>query len=215
VTDQLPTALEPLTELRHQLLTSLSLLEQQQEEGEMDAVVRADLASEIVGFGARYEDVKDRAVYPALRSVPSVADQLSEAEARQKEVRENLAEIRRRTQHVKPEYVFADDPAGTERAVESMVGALRNHLDYEDDQIFPLVSGLDPELSRQVHDDVQDALSSSTTHPEPPRSRLGRAVVAVREKIERDVKDESTPVHPGVDRLQDELAHDHRSGVHH
>jgi hypothetical protein len=111
--------------------------------------------------------------------------------------------------------VFADDPSGTEQAIEKMVRALRNHLDYEDDEIFPLVSALDPELARQMHDDVEEALTTSTTHPEPPRGRLGRAVVAVREKIERDIKDESTPTHPGVERLQDELAHDHRSGAHH
>jgi hemerythrin-like domain-containing protein len=215
VTDHLPPVLEPLTELRHQLMTTLSLLEEQAEEGEMDAVVRADLASEIVGFGAQYEDVKDRTVYPVLRGVPALARQVGEAEERQKEVRATLSEIRRRTQHVKPDYVFADDPGGTEQAIESMVDALRHHLDYENEEIFPMVSELDGERAQQLHDDIRDALSTSTTHPEPPRSHLGRAVVALREKLERDVKDESTPVHPGVERLQDELAHDHRTGARH
>ena len=63
--DEIPFVLEPLAEDRRRLFTILELIEESD-----DAVVRADLASELVGTCSRYEDVKERVVYPAL-DVPS------------------------------------------------------------------------------------------------------------------------------------------------
>jgi hypothetical protein len=202
--EELPIALEPLEELRETLLTSIRLLETEQ-----DGTVRADLASETVGIAARYEDVKERVVYPALRRVSAPQEMLDQAEMQQGKVRTSLEEVRRRTRHVKPNDVFADDPEGTEQAIETMVADLRRHLSDEDAGILPVLARLDPESSRRLRSDVGKALATASTHPAPPHSRIGRVMVALHEKLERDVKDESTPVHPGVTKLHEELARTH------
>ena len=58
----LPPGLEPMQEDRDQLARITEMLD-----GPLAAEARADLAPEFVRFGARYEDVKERTVYPFLR----------------------------------------------------------------------------------------------------------------------------------------------------
>src|ERR1019366_8112808 len=96
----LPTSLVPLEENRRQLFATLDLLDQTSE-----LITRADLASELVGISARYEDVKARVVYPALRASGAGGKEIDRAEQDQRAVRDALSDIRRRTQHIKPDYV--------------------------------------------------------------------------------------------------------------
>jgi hypothetical protein len=72
--------------------------------------------------------------------------------------------------------------------------------------LFPILAELDPRASEDLLGNVEHAVKHASTHPNPPQSRVGRAIVAVGEKLEHDVKDESTQLHPGVDKLNDELA---------
>jgi hypothetical protein len=197
----LPTSLVPLEENRRQLFATLDLLDQTSE-----LITRADLASELVGISARYEDVKARVVYPALRASGAGGKEIDRAEQDQRSVRDALSDIRQRTQHIKPDYVHADDPEGFEKALGGLVEAIRIHSEHEDSVLFPILAELDPQANEDLLGDVEHAVKHASTHPNPPQSRVGRAIVAVGEKLEHDVKDESTQLHPGVDKLNDELA---------
>jgi Hemerythrin HHE cation binding domain len=198
---KLPAALAPLAENRQQLSATLDLLDRTSE-----LVIRADLASELVGISARYEDVKARVVYPALRSNGANSNEIDRAEENQRSVRDALSDIRRRTRHVKPDYVHADDPEGFEEALSGLVEAIRIHTEHEDNVLFPRLADLDAQTSDELLVNVEYAVTHASTHPNPPHSRIGRAIIAAGEKLEHDVKDESTPQHPGVDKLSDELA---------
>jgi hypothetical protein len=197
-----PDSLAPLEANRRELFATLDLLDQTTE-----PVVRADLASELVGISARYEDVKARVVYPALRNNGADSQEVDRAEEDQQSVRDGLSDIRQRTQHVKPDYVHADDSEGFENALSSLVEAIRIHTEHEDSVLFPVLAELDLQASEDLSADVGHAVKHASTHPDPPQSRVGRAIVAVNEKLERSFKDESTQEHPGVDELNREVAH--------
>jgi hypothetical protein len=196
----LPTALQPLEENRRELFAALDLLDRTS-----DPMVRADLASELVGIGSRYEHVKDRVVYPALRATTLDDAEIERVEADQRGVRAGLTDIRQRTRHIKPDYVHADDPEGFEAALGGLVEAIRAHVGREDAMLFPALDELDAPAADELRLQVAHAVEHASTHPNPPQNPIGRAVVAVGERLEHDVKDESTQLHPGVDRLHVEL----------
>jgi hypothetical protein len=200
MTNVVPAPLVPLEANRRELFAILDLLDRSTE-----LVVRADLASELVGISARYEDVKARVVYPALRTSGAESRDVDRAEETQRLVRDALSDIRRRTRHVKPDYVHADDPEGFEHALIRLVVAIRIHTEHEDNVLFPVLAGLSPRASEDLFAHVAHAVKHASTHPNPPHNRVGRAIVAVDEELERKVKDESTQEHPGVDALNSEV----------
>jgi hypothetical protein len=197
----LPAPLVPLEENRRELLATLGLLDDS-----VESTVRADLASELVGICSRYEDVKDRVVYPALRAMSADSVEIGRAEEDQRAVREALSEIRNRTLHVKPQNVHADDPVGFEKALRDAIETIRGHIEHEDELLFPMLGELDAQASAELRQNVEHAIAHASTHPNPRHNPLGRAVVAVEEWLEKGTRDESTPWHPGVDKLDDEIA---------
>src|SRR3984957_4427851 len=108
----LPTLLAPLDEDRRQLVAVLDLLAVASE-----PETRADLAGELVRLSARYEDAKERALYPALRGQPGTEAPIARAEEDQAAVRSAMVEIRNRTRHVKPINTHADDAEGFEASL--------------------------------------------------------------------------------------------------
>jgi len=197
---ELPASLAPLEENRRELFATLDLLADS-----VEPTVRADLASELVGICSRYEDVKDRVVYPALRAMSPDSVEIDQAEEDQRAVREALSEIRRRTSHVKPKDVHADDPEGFEQALREAVETIRGHIEHEDEVLLPMLGELDAQAGEELRGNVEHAVAHASTHPNPPHNPLGRAFVAVEEWLETGARDESTPWHPGADKL-DELA---------
>lgn len=193
----LPTLLAPLDEDRRQLLAVLDLLADTTE-----PVVRADLAGELVRLSARYEDAKERALYPALRRQGAGAP-ISRADEDQAAVRSAMVEVRNRTRHVKPANVHADDPEGFEQSLDILIDAVQRHLDQEDREVLPLVEALDPAEQRELSRGLERAVAHATTHPDPPHNPIGRAVATIGEKIDRAVNDTSTTSHPGVEQLPD------------
>jgi hypothetical protein len=198
VTD-LPASLVPLTEIRGQLRAVLDLLDQERE-----PTPRADLATELVGVSARYEDVVDRVVYPALREISQDQPQLDRAESDQVAIREALADLRHRTQNVKPSNVHVSDPEGFEELLDRLVDSIRMHLDHEDEMLFPLLDQLSGPQADELRDDVEQAVAHASTSPHPPHSTVGRAVMGVMEKLNRKVHDQSTVSHPEIDQLHDD-----------
>ena len=199
--NELPAALAPLQEIRRELFATLDLLDQT-----LESVARADLASALVGICARYEDVKDRVVYPALRAMSADIVEIDRAEDDQRVVREALSDIRQRTLHMKPSNVHADDPEGFQEVLTGLIEAIQAHVDHEDELLLPMLLALDEQTTTELHQDVEKAVAHASTHPNPPHNPLARAFVAVEEWLEHDVHDQSTPWHPGVDKLGDELA---------
>jgi hypothetical protein len=197
---ELPDTLELLTENRREILAILDALD-----GERDPTPRADLAGELIGSSARYEDVMDRVVYPALRNIKSDWPELDRAEADQATIRDLLSELRGRTQHVKPANVHASDPEGFEDLVDRLVDSERAQLDREDEALFPLLSQLGGPEADALSDDVRQAVAHASTLPHPPHHALGRAVTGVMEKLNHVVHDQSTVSHPEIDKLHEDL----------
>jgi len=197
----LPDPLAPLEENRRELFTTLDLLD-----GTREPVARADLASELVGICSRYEDVKERVIYPALRVISAEGHEIDRAEEDQQAVRDALSEIRTRTKRIKPAYVYLDNPERFEEVLIGLITAVRAHVEHEDEALLPMLAELDAQTGEELHRNVSHAVAHASTHPHPRTTFLGRAIQAIDEKFERDFKDESTAHHPGVDMLNEELA---------
>jgi hemerythrin-like domain-containing protein len=196
----IPYVLEPMAEDRRELFTILDLLEKNE-----DHVVRADLASELVGTCSRYEDVKERVVYPALERLVGDEGELEQGEDDRQAVREALLAIRKQTLHVKPAYVHLDDP-GFEDTLDHLIELIHGHVEHEDGILFPALAALSAEERESLRSEVEHGVAHASTYPNPPRHLLGRAIVAVIEKLERGLDDESTPWHPGIELLDEALA---------
>jgi hypothetical protein len=198
--ETLPFVLEPLAEDRRRLFAILDLLERTD-----DPVVRADLASELVGTCSRYEDVKARIVYPALARAKGDPDELARGENDRAAIRMALAEIRARTLHVKPRNVHWEDPDGFEDALGSLVSLIHLHVEHEDKILFPALTELGADERLLLRSEVDDGVAHASTYPNPPKHLLGRAIVAVIERLERGPQDEADPWHPGVALLDEAL----------
>jgi hypothetical protein len=196
----LPPVLEPLTTNRRELRAIIDLLDE-----ERDPTARADLATELVGSSARYEDVMDRVVYPALRKIRQELPELDRAESEQLAIREMLSDLRKRTQNVKPSNVHASDPEGFEKRLDQLVNSVRVHLDHEDDMLFPILDRLEEPKAVELRDDVDQAVAHASTLPHPPQGIVGRTVMGAIDKLNRSGHDQSTVSHPKVDRLHDDL----------
>lgn len=189
-----------MAEDRRQLFTILELLEKNE-----DLVVRADLASELVGVCSRYEDVKERVVYPALSRFLGDEDEIEHGEEDRRAIRDALVAIRKQTLHVKPAYVHFDDP-GFEHTLGHLVELIHAHVKHEDELLFPALTALNAEERSSLRSEVAHGVAHASTYPNPPRHLLGRAIVAVMEKLERGISDESTPWHPGIELLEQALS---------
>lgn len=197
---ELPASLAPLKQNRRELYAILDLLDR-----ERDPTARADLATELVGISARYEDAVDRAVYPALRKIGQDLPELNRAESDQSAIREALTELRHRTKHVKPSNVHVSDPEGFEELLDGLVDSIRLHLEHEDEMLFPLLDQLRGPPADELREGVEQAVAHASTSPHPPHSTVGRAVTGVMEKLNRNVHDQSTVSHPEIDQLHDHL----------
>jgi hypothetical protein len=199
--ENLPDAFMPMREDLQRLDAILELLDENDE-----AVIRADLAAELVGVCARCEDVKQRVVYPAIESHVADHSVLEQAERDQARVREALGEIRGRTHHVKPAYVHVDDPEGFEAALGELVRRIRTHLAFEEQVLFPILAGFDAGEREELRAAVEQGVAHASSAPSPPQGALARAAGAVVEKLDHLVEhDESTAWHPGIDKLDETI----------
>ncbi len=167
-----------------------------------DPVVRADIANEIVESVSRYENVKHDVLYPWLRKTGRQAAQLDRAERDQHDVRRALVNIRNRMHNVKPVNAHASDPEGLENSVEVLVDSVRSHLRHEDQELLPMVERLDASEAKELGDKIEIAAAHASGHPDPPHNRLGRKLMSLGETAERVLHDQSTPWHPGLDRVK-------------
>lgn len=192
-------ALEPVEQDRQQLFAVLSLLDEATE-----WEIRADLAEELVRVSARYEDVKSRALYPALKDEFPDLQALDEVDRRQRAVRDAMRDVDGRTRHVKPINAHADDPEGFEDALERLIGSVRSALRLEESVVFDLVSQLGSDSTERLRSNLEAAVAHATSHPDPPRNPVARLVTVAVDKLDRKLEDASTTWHPGRQRLDEE-----------
>jgi signal transduction histidine kinase len=195
----LPAVLAPLDDDRRSIERVLDVLEATSE-----PEVRADLAGELVRLAARYQNAMERGLYTILRNRSGHSPEVEEAERRQHRLREAMDEIRRRTLHLKPLNAHADDPDGFEAALGTLIATVRAQLDYEDNQLLPLVEQLNVEDRGDLRRHMEHAVAHASSHPDPPHNPIGRAVANLKEKLDRVVNDTSITRHPGLERLKRE-----------
>lgn len=175
-----------------------------------EPVVRADVADQLVGSVARYENVIHDVVYPVLDGVVVGPSDLERGESDNRQVRDALVEIHDRMKNVKPINAHADDPEGFERAVEALVELVRSHLDHEDQVLLPRLEGMDPAEAESLRAEVDRAVAHASSHPDPPSNPIKRKLVEIGDALERTLHDQSTPWHPGVEEVEqhEELTED-------
>ena len=178
--------LQPLAELHQVVITMLEEFDQAD-----DGVVRADLSSAIIQHLARYQNAKDDGLYPVLREAFEMAPEIEEASSHSEQLREAMCEIQRRTRHVKPMSAHADDPEGMECSIDNLVAAARASL----------VDRLPGFARRQLFGRLERAVERANTRPDPPHNPVSRVVSEISERLEHNLSDQSTPYHPGIDKV--------------
>ena len=191
----LPGAMHDLQEERNLLEQSMEAMERTNSPSE-----RADLSHAIALLGARYESVVQDSVHYVLRD-RCAPDLLVQAEKRVAAVRAALKDMRDKTRHVKPINAHADDPDGFEESIQVMVDALRSLLAYEDDVLFPLVDQLDSSGRDLLVERMKIGTARETSLPDPPENPVLRKLATLKENVELALNDESTPWHPGLERI--------------
>jgi hypothetical protein len=199
-TDGLPDALSPLTELRREVATIVTMLSD-----DRGSVVRADLAIRLLESTAKYADVNERVVRPALLAIIEDPGVVNQANTQIESIRSLLVELRTYTENVKPSDVHAGDPAAFDRQLDSLVAAIHDHLELEEAALFPSLRHLDDVQCDALRQQVADAVAHASSHPHPPSNAIGRAIVGIGEKLSHGLHDESTAWHPGMEELREEL----------
>ncbi len=197
MTRVLPPAIAPLRAERDRLLQIIDEVVATD-----DPTTRADLGAELVRTCSRYEDVKDRCVYPALEKAGTPAQTLSAIRRDEAPIRDAMEVIRKRTLHMTPANVHADDPEGFDHALEGLVDCLESHLGREERDLFPLLDELSTDAATELADDVTHALKHASEKPKPSHNPVGRAIGNLGAALERTVEDASTPRHPGRHKLE-------------
>lgn len=168
-----------------------------------DSTTRADLAGELVRTSSRYEDVKDRCVYPALETMGTAVQVLVSIREDEASIRDAMDVIRKRTAHMSPTNVRADDPEGFDDALDDLLDGINKHLAREEQDLLPLLDGLSPDAAEDLAENVTNALKHASEKPKPSRHRIGRVIGNLGDTLDRTVEDASTPQHPGRDKLDD------------
>lgn len=119
---------------------------------------RADLATELVRAGSRYEDVLERAVVPDVLG-ESDNDLLASLASQRTALRETLEYIHQRTKHLAPRNAHAGDPDALEDAIDKAVAQIRRLFDCERG-LFTRIERLSSEQRQELEDDVHKTFAA-------------------------------------------------------
>jgi Hemerythrin HHE cation binding domain len=168
-----------------------------------DSTERADMAAELVRSCSRLEDVKDRCVYPALETLGTAVQPLASIREDEISIRDAMEVIRKRTVHMSPANVRADDPDGFDDTLDGLLAGIQKHLQREEQDLFPLLDNLSPETADDLAENVTKALKHASEKPKPSHNRIGHAIGNLGATLDRTLEDVSTPLHPGRDKLDE------------
>jgi acetyl esterase/lipase len=197
--DPLPAPLRPLEDERRLLEQCLDAMEAAE-----DAVERADLAQGISLLAARYENVLADVLYPFLLAISGTQPVVTEAEALLKRVRAAVTHVRNETRNVKPINAYAHDADGFEEMLGTMTSTIRDLLNFENTQLFPLAARLNEQDGDSLSSQLVKQMSHETSLPDPPDNAVLRKVAEFKETFRLAFRDESTRHHPGLDKVVDD-----------
>jgi hypothetical protein len=195
---ELPPPLHDLAADRTLLFRCLDALDESR-----PAVERADLARVTALLAARYENVLADALYPQIVNSIGTRSEVERAELRLDRARETIGVIRADMRGVKPINAHASDPDGFERDIDIMTRSLRELLQFEVDDLFPLVEQLDPTDVDRLRKGIEAACAHQTSLPDPPHNALVRKLAEMKETVSLSLNDQSTPWHPGIEAVLD------------
>jgi hypothetical protein len=195
----LPTPLRPLAEERRLLRQCLDTVDVAE-----DAEERADLAQAISLLAARYENVLADVLYPFLMETSGNEGVVSKAQGLLARVRGAVKDMRTETRNVKPINAHAHDADGFEAILGAMTSSLRDLLDLEDAQLFPLATRLSPQDEDRLSSQLVAQMSHETSLPDPPDNPVLRKFAEISETVQLALHDESTRSTPGLDKVVDE-----------
>jgi hypothetical protein len=115
--------------------------------------------------------------------------------------REAIGVIRGDVRGVTPINAHMGDPEGFDADIDLMTQSLRELLDFEGAELFPLIDRLGPGDVARLRQGVESACAHQTSLPDPPAHGLLRKLAEIRETVGLTLNDHSTPWHPGVEAL--------------
>lgn len=192
----LPTPLRPLEDERRLLQQCLDAMEVAE-----DAVERADLAQGLSLLAARYENVLAGVLYPFLLAISGNEDVVTKAEGLLTRVRAAVKNVRNETRNVKPINAYAHDAEGFEVMLGTMTSSIRDLLDFENAQLFPLAAHLSARDEDRLSGQLVEQMSHESSLPDPPDNAVLRKLAEIRETVRLALHDESTRHHPGLDEV--------------
>jgi hypothetical protein len=192
----LPTPLRPLADERGLLQQCLDAVEVAE-----DAVERADLAQGLSLLAARYENVLADVLYPFLLEISGNDGVVTKAEGLLARVRAAVTDMRNETRNVKPVNAHAHDAEGFEVMLGTMTSAIRDLLDFENAQLFPLAAHLSARDEDRLSSRLVEQMSHETSLPDPPDNAVLRKLAEIRETVRLALHDESTRRHPGLEKV--------------
>jgi len=197
----LPAPMRPLDEERTFLQQCLDAVDVAEDPAE-----RADLAEGISLLAARYENVLADVFYPFLLETPENGGAVVKGQELLAQVRAAVKDMRAKTRNVKPINAHADDAEGFEVVLGTMTSSIRDLLDFENAQLFPLVAQLSPRDEARLNGQLVEQMTHETSLPDPSDNPVLRKLAEIRETLRLALHDESTRHHPGLDKVVDDDA---------
>ena len=193
---ELPFALHALTDQRSLLIRSLDALDESR-----PAVERADLARLTAIMAARYENVLADAIYPQIADALGKRSQVELAKVRLARPRGTIGVVRADLRGVVPIAAHTRDAHGIDEHIDAMARSVRELMQFENSDLFPLVGLLGPTELDRLRQSIEVACAHQTSLPEPPAKALIRRLAEIKEMVSLLFNDQSTPWHPGVDAV--------------
>ena len=197
----LPTPMRPLEEERRLLQQCLEAIDVAG-----DAERRADLAQGISLLAARYENVLADVLYPFLLETSGNEGVIVKAQGLLAKVRVAVKDMRTEMRNVKPINAHVQDAEGFEVLLGAMTSSIRDLLDFENDQLFPLAAHLSPRDEDRLTSQLVEQMSHETSLPDPPSNATLRKLAEISETVRLALHDESTRHHPGLRKIVDDAA---------
>ena len=199
--DHIPFTLQAVAGDRELLTQCLDALD-----SDRPAVERADLALAIALLAARYENVLSDSVYPQIADGGSDQSEADGVAVRLQRAREAIGVIRADMRGVAAINAHASDPEGVDEDIDDLAVSLRELLEYEATNLFPLVERLSHGDAERLREAIESASRHQTSLPDPPENGALRRVAEVKEAIGLSLNDHSTPWHPGIEAVLDRSA---------
>ncbi|GGL17314.1 hemerythrin domain-containing protein [Nocardia jinanensis] len=154
--------MDALTFLRGEhesVLGMIESLERGRGDSEIELQNRAHLATSLVIAASQHEAVEEQYFWPAVRTALPDGDELADRALEQEDTGKQLLERIERSEVGAPEF---------EQALTEFIAAMREHIDYEQDQVWPRFAEIEPPQDMAgLGDRMAAAKKTAPTRPHP------------------------------------------------